>query len=413
MPIHFDPNRVARYVQKRDNNQEKQGIKAKPVASNFSNAVLAFFDRNADGIVTNREFFAHDKSKYDRYMAQLSQYIEEHPEYDDAWAPESEIRDYDSMLNLFNGKGYFVVNEISNGANNSASRLNTDMTIPEQRHKKNPDDLSAAERAEELNYSNGGVSIPILRQQINIFDENSNVVDHHIGTFNQNGLMTCTMLATLNLKSDDDLRELYQEKTDRNGETYYEVNFPNDDNKKTIKIYQRDLDNKYIDIGRGEIVKGFSQGDADVMLVEKAYIKRYGASIINGGSTREEAMNRLFKGANAISGTPTEEALQNGKPTTTGAMRIEELKEKYYDEEKQCLILPNGQEIRIGQKEATDGTHTTLILPNGVEIYGAHANSVSSYNPDTKEVFITNPLESSTDLPVPFEIFQYLFTITQ
>ena len=62
--------------------------------------------------------------------------------------------------------------------------------------------------------------------------------------------------------------------------------------------------------------------------------------------------------------------------------------------------------IRINENPLRADLQTELKLPDGSVIYGNHAYSVKGYNPDTKEVTITNPYENSTDIIIPFEIIK-------
>lgn len=415
--VSFDPKKVEQYVRKSQRNQFRAGAKSIACGSNIQYAIMAYFDKNKDGLVTIKEFDAQDKADYENYMASLSDYIAQNPEYNNSFGGinNRNITTYDEIERLFREKHMcFNIDALSGSGQKDYIRPN--INIPEQRHKAPYFDEPESERRTEYSFFRNEyqeVSFRTVRKELNIHDEHSDVPDYHIGSFNQGRLGTCALLAGVNLMDDSEVEALYEPYVDENGEPCYKVDFPNDKRKHPVYVYVDDLENGYIELRNGTIIKDFSQGDEDVQIIEMAYIKRYGTDIINNGSSLENMMNRLF-GIDAAKYTPTEELLQNNKKTITALHYLDDLKEIYeYDEENQTLTLDDGTIIRISQSQFSDGRHWTLILPGGIEIPGQHAMSVFDYDPETKQVLLSNPHENSTDQPVPYDLFKKLFFIAQ
>ena len=252
-----------------------------------------------------------------------------------------------------------------------------------------------------------------IRQEKNKMDENSNIVDWHIGTFNQGEFGTCTILANINLLTDEDLKQYYKKKQDKKGNIYYEVKFPIDNGKKPIKITEEELNSKTLKYKNDEII-GFSTGDKDALLLEMAYVKRFGTKILHNGEMPDTAMNRFLNNNAKTYNNITEDLLTNDKPKLIGLLNTD-----YLEKEKNIsygnIELSSGENAKV-YEEANNSMQTVgkqrLKLPNGTIIYGAHAYTVKGYNPETKEVTITNPHENSTDIKIPFELMK-LFDITE
>ena len=126
-------------------------------------------------------------------------------------------------------------------------------------------------------------------------DENSNIIDYHIGSFSQGNHGTCGPLSQIAQLSDEKLHEMIKEGEDENGK-YYLVTFPMDKNnpENTQKVYEKDILNNQLPIeGFQDIISGFAEGDADVRLIEMAFTLRFGVSIIDAGTT-SISMQRVF-----------------------------------------------------------------------------------------------------------------------
>lgn len=75
------------------------------------------------------------------------------------------------------------------------------------------------------------------------------------------------------------------------------------------------------------------------------------------------------------------------------------------------MTFASGQKGQLYDKK--DGIEIVgqqrLQLPDGTIIYGQHAYAVKSYNPETKEVILSNPLENSTEIVVPYEALKLFY----
>ena len=295
--------------------------------------------------------------------------------------------------------------------------LNPNLTLKETKGLKDPKNMSKEEIQKEYeSYElkpRGREFILQIRQEKNKMDENSNIVDWHIGTFNQGEFGTCTILANINLLTDEDLKQYYKKKQDKKGNIYYEVKFPIDNGKKPVKITEEELNSKTLKYKKDEII-GFSTGDKDALLLEMAYVKRFGTKILHNGEMPDTAMNRFLNNNAKTYNNITEDLLTNDKPKLIGLLNTD-----YLEKEKNIsygnIELSSGENAKL-YEETNNSMQTVgkqrLKLPNGTIIYGNHSYTVKGYNPETKEVTITNPHENSTDIKIPFELMK-LFDITE
>lgn len=114
-------------------------------------------------------------------------------------------------------------------------------------------------------------------------DENSNIVDYHIGTFAQGSHGTCTLLSKINGLDKNTLKDIYQEVPEGSGN--YIVTFPLDygNEEKAVTVTKEELESGEIKIkdndGKEYKLNDFSKGDKDAMLLEMAFMKRFGTWI--------------------------------------------------------------------------------------------------------------------------------------
>jgi hypothetical protein len=114
-------------------------------------------------------------------------------------------------------------------------------------------------------------------------DENSNIVDYHIGTFAQGSHGTCTLLSKINGLDKNTLKDIYQEVPEGSGN--YIVTFPPDygNEEKAVTVTKEELESGEIKIkdndGKEYKLNDFSKGDKDAMLLEMAFMKRFGTWI--------------------------------------------------------------------------------------------------------------------------------------
>ena len=402
----FNINKIRKYIHKSMDNQFKNGADKVLLTTFTNNAILFAFDKNKDRKVTKKEFEQLSKEEYSLFAKELS-------EYNKAKNVDEHVYSYDELIKFFED-GYLEAEELDNGLDIYKSV--GDKTFEEKKNFKHQNQMSEAEIKEELKeYSlteDYDFKLSDQRQTRNVLDKNSDLIDWHAGTFNQGAFATCTILAVTNGLSDDDLKKLYIQKKDKHGNTYYEVNFPEDKGKNPVKITQEEIDNYALKYKGNELV-GFSKGDADVRLLEMAYVKRYGEDILYSGAKPDIVMQRITGNKDTKTyylENITEDMLTNAKVKIVGIASDEQLKlNKNFKDN--TLILSSGKKVVLSHLSSDNVKNVgaqRLTLPDGTVLYGGHAYSVKSYNPQTRELIIVNPIESSTEIKIPFEMLQLL-----
>ena len=306
-----------------------------------------------------------------------------------------------------------------------------------------------------------------IRAELNETDKNSDIIDMHIGTFNQGGLGDCTMLSQLNGLTDEQLAKIIQRKTDENGKIFYEVTFPIDFNNGTsVKITEEELKSRELSITNGDTTyteTKFSIGDADVTLMEMAYIRRFGIDPAVLGADMK-FVNDIFSfpGEKTHVGTTynlTEEklisAMKDNEHATLSLTHASRLKEDFSYEEtfqsssgitaemglykldKKKIVIerlkamyeklgnenPDLSEYeKMSEAELMNAVNRfvsedfwftgELRLSNGVSIIEDHAFSLKNYNPQTKELTIANPHKNNEDIIIPLDIAEKYFEIS-
>lgn len=402
----FSPKKVNKYIDQVRKKLFKNNEEMVKINEFRTDAILSLFDKNKDGKISQQEFKNISEENYSIFSNELKA-------YNQTQGDNSHIYTYNELENFLK-KGY-IDNETLEGY--KIEILNPNLTLKETKGLKDPKNMSKEEIQKEYeSYElkpRGREFIHQIRQEKNKMDENSNIVDWHIGTFNQEEFSTCTILANINLLTDEDLKQYYKKKQDKKGNIYYEVNFPIDNGKKSVKITEEELNSKTLKYKNDEII-GFSTGDKDALLLEMAYVKRFGTKILHNGEMPDTAMNRFLNNNAKTYNNITEDLLTNDKPKLIGLLNTD-----YLEKEKNIsygnIELSSGENAKL-YEETNNSMQTVgkqrLKLPNGTIIYGNHSYTVKGYNPETKEVTITNPHENSTDIKIPFELMK-LFDITE
>ena len=188
---------------------------------------------------------------------------------------------------------------------NIPKKPSLEINYPERKNLKMIETMSKEEIISEIqeydtNYNvTDNTSLALLKKYLgearmfNILnDKNSNIIDYHIGTFKQGGHGTCTILSKINGLSDETLKKIYQEFPEGSGN--YKVTFPQDygnKNQEPVIITKEELESGEIKIqgpdGKDYLLNDFTQGDKDVMLLEMAFMKRFGTYIsLNGADVK-------------------------------------------------------------------------------------------------------------------------------
>ena len=400
----FNIKKIEKYAEQVRQNQFKQGKEFVPINDLTTDAILFCFDKNKDGKISKREFEQVTKENY-------SLFAEELKKYNTAQGDDSHVFTYNE-LNNFLEDGFIDEKDLTK---NTKNLLDTNLNLPEQKNLKNLPQMSEEELQAEmemygLDITKGKKKLTEIRKERNNIDENSDIIDWHIGTFNQNELPDCSLLARIANLTDEELKNIYTKKQDKKGNIYYEVNFPSDDGKKPVKVTEEELN--YMSIKhKGKEILGFSTGDKDVMLLEMAYIKRYGSDITTTGVMLNTPITQFANNYKAQYYLEiTEDMLTNDKVKSLCLLDPQLLKNLQNIENGE-VTFASGQKGQLYDKK--DGIEIVgqqrLQLPDGTIIYGQHAYAVKSYNPETKEVILSNPLENSTEIVVPYEALKLFY----
>lgn len=401
--VDFSAKKIEKYAEQIRLQQFKNGAGQVIVNEFNTDAILFFFDKNKDGKISKHEFEQVSKENYSLFAKDLAK-------YNASLNESSHIYTYDE-LNKFLDDGIIRDAELND---NPKKLLDENLNLKEQKHLKNIPQMSQEEINTELKLygldGSDGLDLNELRKERNNVDENSDIIDWHVGTFNQGSHCNCSLLARIENLSDEDLKNIYCKKQDKKGNIYYEVNFPSDNNKKTIKITQEELD--YMSIKyKGNEITGFSTGDKDVLLLEMAYIKRFGTNIIKNGMFLNDSLRIFSKDENIQEYNEIfEEHLVNNKVKSVCLLSNAQLKQ-YRNIDNEEVVLDSGAKARLFEKNGDIEIvgQQRLKLPDGTLIYGKHAYAVKSYNPETKKVVLSNPTENSTDIVVPFEALKLFY----
>lgn len=364
-----------------------------------SDAAMTIFDKNFDKKISKSEYNAVPKGQYYSYLNQLSIEIND----------KTEFYDYEN-LSEFLDDGMISFEELDGFVKKYGLK-----DFDEVKNLKDVSQMSNEEIIQELSQYNIKYSeeddlkelLNNVREEISAYDKNSNVVDGHIGTFVQNRENNmCTVLSVLETMSDEQIKQMYKQKVDENGKIYYEVTFPQDKNtNKNVIVTQEEINNMSIKIsqenGKELEVLGFSTGDADITMLEMAYIKRFGTDTFDNGSDIEISRRKFSEKDNKpIIRNTNLEKIDNfdnlPQNTTISLLYINEILEKGID----SLVLSDGRSLKFA-----DGG---LKLSDGTEIHGNHAMSVRGFDKEKQELIVSgNSFNSSTELRIPKELLKF------
>lgn len=341
--------------------------------------------------------------------------------------------------------------------------------LPESQHLKTIDSMSYQEVLDEIKQyipdfdetqnseKTNRKILSDIRQQNIIADVNSDIVDFHIGTFKQHSIGSCTLLSQLDNMTDDKMHKIVKKKQDEQG-TYYEVTFPMDygQEDKSVVVREEELNEGIIIEHEGKKYKidasKFTEGDADVKLMEMAFIKRFGYNINSGIDLSNIQKAFTFPDEAQMGGVHnvTEELLMKSNHSSIEVIALSDgtmPKDFSYAEEfhsetgaiASWSISKNDRKIAMmnlksigvnteGFEKLSNAEFLDRVSPYLSEKFGftatlqvdgqdvmieGHAHSLKGYNPETKIVTIANPYASNEDIEIPLDIAEKFLAISQ
>ncbi len=387
-------------------NQYKQATKTRFLRRAVKTDVaLAIFDKNHDKKISTPELNSISKEQYGAYIESLKT--------DESYKDEVFV-DYDDLKNFLDCDGIITANELEGKTKTYGLK---GQNLDENKSLKDVTQMSQNEILEEL--SSYGIRtseknstqelkniLNSIREERSNYDINSDITDGHIGTFVQGNNAMCTFLSLIETMSDEQIKELYTQKTDKDGNVYYEVTFPQDKaSGKSVIVTQEELNNKAINIeenGKTREVVGFSTGDTDVTMLEMAYTKRFGTDLFDNGGWINVTKNNVM-------GSPDSEFVANRNlenikdfskiphNTTISALKVEDIFEKG------IMMQTELQDGRFANISASK-----IFISDGTEINMGHAMSVRGFDKNTNELIISgNSFNSSTETRIPIELMKY------
>jgi len=341
--------------------------------------------------------------------------------------------------------------------------------IPENTHLKTIDSMSNEEVLAEIKqympefdkaqYSEKMMRhvLSDIRQQNLMVDENSNIVDFHIGTFKQHSIGSCTLLSQLINMSDEKMQKIINKKQDEKG-TYYEVTFPMDYGQegKSVTVCEEELKDGIVIKHEGKQYKinaeNFSQGDDTVRLVEMAFVKKFGYNISDTGVNLNNIQKVFtFPDETQAGGihNVTEELLTKSNHSSISLIAMSDgtMPEDFsYAEEfrsetgavaswsiskgERAMAMMSLKNIGVntdGFEKLSNAEFLDRIAPylssdfgfiatlqiNGKDVMiESHAYALSTYNPDTKTVTLVNPYASNEDIYIPLDVAEKFLAIS-
>ncbi len=383
---------IKQFIHNYTSKAAKENFKNMALGVNYGSwtdvAIMAFFDTNIDGIVTKEEFAAKSNSELTTYMNSLFDYYEKEGIQEKHLKSEEYA---DRLKNLYNNKPFFGLAE-----------LFTKIGVFVYGNENDNEDEKTAYQ----------------KQLNNLNDENSNVVDWHIGTFNQGINGTCSLLAKIINMSDEELREFYTRIEDENG-IYYRFDFPGDNKEHPVYVSQEELESGIVKLDEtGERVNvGCSEGDYDVTLIEMAYLKRYGDKITRNGDYGENVTRRLLnkKDVWINDGEKIKEnlELETNRHPVTSMIDIKSIRNYKRIKGTKTYILDkkdpeNSERITVLNDKSSNGP-MKIMLSDGQVIFAEHKYAVAKISDDYKTITLIDPHESSTEIELPIETFRDLF----
>lgn len=407
--FNFNIDRVKEYVSKLSENLSNKSLK---IPENNTAAILSIFDTNVDGKISRKEFESITEEQYNKFVEQVEQYNTKNP------------TDFNSKLFGYNDLERFL--EDNHITQNELEGMTYQYTLknknlPETKTLKDAEQMSNEEIIEELKqYGIDEIStnrkkllntLKDVRTQRAIIDENSDIIDGHIGTYTQpeyNNM--CTLLAQLDTMTDEEISELYQEKIDINGNKYYEVKFPGA--QQAVIVSAEEIENAEITItenNKERVFSDFTKGDADVRMFEMAFIKAFGPEVMDTGDWPFNTQNRLNQDySRPYNYTQNAENITDYKSIPRNAifsvLTSDEQSDKNLPKE---LILSNGQKLNINQFN-----EIVISDENGTsyKVVGGHALQFRGYNEATNEIILSgNSMNNLSEIRLPADpkLLQY------
>lgn len=366
-------------------------------------SVLSIFDTNFDGKISKKEFEGVTEEQYNKFVAQLEQYNKANS--DDF---NSKIFTFKELKDFMAGGHISMENLESEGFSYNLRDKNLQETkkLPEPEQMSNEDIIAELKEYGVDNVSTGRKkllnTLNDQRWQRALFDEGSDEVDGHIGTYNQpNGSMMCSLLAQLDTMTDEEISKLYTEKTDNNGKKYYEVKFPNAPSSVTVTA--EEIDNGEITLtedGEERVFSDFTTGDADVRMFEMAYLKAFGAELMERGDWAYNTQNNLNSDT-SVTYNYTQRAEDITDYTSIPRNTIFSI---LTPEEQAGKNLSSELELSNGQKLTITPFNDIKISGNGQSytITPYHALQFRGYDSEAKEIILSgNSANNLSEIRLP------------
>ena len=226
---------IENYVRKRDDYLQKHGQLGKILDFNL-NALFSIFDKNYDGKISRTEYEKVSQDEYSNFVKNLK----EHSEIN-----TNSIWTYEELNQYLDDK--FITSEDFDGETGKNYKLKTDK-LAEVKTLKDINLMTMEEMLSELqsygyenqdNISERKIKniLAKLRTERTKYDENSYIVDGHIGTYTQGKSYYCSLLAKLDSMDDKQIKDLFvfdegcdfdNPMLDDNGEKYWKIKFLED-----------------------------------------------------------------------------------------------------------------------------------------------------------------------------------------
>ena len=413
MVIKFDPDKIQAY----SNNLAEKNSFCKERSFSI-NAILSIFDKDANGIISQKEFDAVSEKDYNTFVEELCKHNKEQGN-DEQY---NSIPSYKKLISFIKNRSYIRISQLENFEINQGNENNvyndmSDKHFKETKHLKDISQMSEEEIINELT----SYGIPIqnnkksalkralesAREQRILSDENSSVVDGHIGTYIQpEGNKSCTILAHLDTLTDEEVQNMYKKRIDNDGNVVYDVTLTKDNGEKvTVTVTEKEIYDGEIEINEDGIKKtisNFTSGDADVRMFEMAYVKAMGSEITQLGEWAYKTQNRLNNTNSTFSYRQDLEKIKDFSTIPRNSI-ISLLDE---DERKQknlpdsiTFAKENGENVEL--KMTPFGLR---ITQNGstIDVAPAHAIQIKGYNKEDNTLTISgNNFENMSELKIP------------
>ena len=444
MNFKFDLSKIEEYIKARDEYLSKHLQYPKDREFNLS-AIFSIFDTNHDGKISRNEFKKVSREEYNNYVEQLKNYNLKNGNGD----KNNSIWNYD-QLESYLEDAFITPEEVENNGN-IISKYGNMSGAREKEEVCNLKDLSQmskdemVEELESYGVDTNALSEQKLRSMLEQarkerikYDKGSDGIDGHIGTYSQGINRYCTVLAELDTLSDEELAQIYNKepKVDANGEKYWEVKFPCDnDTDITVIITEEELRNRAVTIkdenGNEREIADFPEGDDDVLLLTMAYVKRFSGDITDNGAWAFKTKNNFvpsdkpqYKDNQHLEDYTSADFMNLPKHSQVGLLNKEELERKGISTEANDIDLswlPPIEQARVrssvwGTFELSDGRKgyygsMGIVLSDGTKIVSGHALSVRGYDSDTNELIVSqNEFGNLTELRIPMELAKFFET---